>query len=326
MHLDRRFLGWGVFFVVLGAVPLAVRQGLITEAVAGEAWNLWPLILIGIGIGLLLRRTPFEMLGGLIVAATFGLLLGAGIATGIWRFGSFGGCGTDDANSRAFQPLEGQLGDATIELVVDCGDLTLAPAAGTAYRLDGTDDGGRGPIVRASSDSLQIRPHEGGGFFGGARNTWRMSLGSDPTYRLDLNVNAGSATADLSSMRVRELSVSVNAGDATIDMEELLAAGELTASANAGTIRISLPLRDLRGSVSANAGSIELCAPQGVGLRFHTDDNITASYDFDDKGLVQVGEDAWETPGYASAEVRIELDASANAGSVSLDPEGGCRD
>jgi hypothetical protein len=325
MHIDRRFVGWGVFFVVLGAVPLAVREGVITAAVAGEAWNLWPLILIGIGIGLLLRRTPFEWVGGIVVAATLGGLLGAGLATGIWRFGSFGGCGSDASRTRTFDPVEGTLGgEASVSLSVDCGDLTLAPAAGAGYRLDGSDQDGRGPIVMASSDSLEIRPREGGGFFGGARETWRMSLGSEPTMRVDVSVNAGSATLDLASMRVPTLTVSANASDATIDMSAVLAAGELTASANAGTVRITLPVRDLRGSVSANAGSIELCAPPNVGLRFHTDDSITASYDFGAKGLVKVG-DAWETPGYANAEVRIELDASANAGSISLDPKDGCR-
>ena len=67
-----------------------------------------------------------------------------------------------------------------------------------------------------------------------------------------------------------------------------------------------------------------MCAPATIGLRLHTSENLTASYDFGQKGLTKVG-DAWETPGYASAEVKIELDTSANAGSVSLDPQDDCR-
>ena len=27
MHIDRRLLGWGVFFILVGAIPLAVRGG-----------------------------------------------------------------------------------------------------------------------------------------------------------------------------------------------------------------------------------------------------------------------------------------------------------
>jgi len=327
MHVDRRFLAWGVFFLVLGAIPLAVRQGWILASALEGAWELWPLILIGIGLHLALRRTSLAAVGGLVVAATFGVLLGSAIATGVWRFGSFGGCGSGDAaKGVAFAPVDGQLqGDASVTLELDCGDLTLAPAAGAAYRLEGEDDDGRGPQVDANGDSVAVRSRDGTNFLGGTRDSWRMTLGTDPTYHLDVGVNAGSGSLDLSSMRLRDLVVGVNAGDLTVDLGDALQAAELTAHANAGTIRITLPLRDLRGSVSANAGSIDLCAPDGGGLRIRTQEQLTAAYDLSRGGVTEVSDGVWETPGYASAEVQIELEASANAGAVTLDPEGGCR-
>src|SRR4029079_17884090 len=55
MHLDRRLLGWGIFFVLLGAIPLAVRAGLLDRALVGQWPLLWPVLLIGWGLGLLLR-------------------------------------------------------------------------------------------------------------------------------------------------------------------------------------------------------------------------------------------------------------------------------
>lgn len=327
MHVDRRFLAWGVFFLVLGAIPLGVRQGWIPASAVAGAWALWPFILVGIGLHLALRRTSLAALGGLVVAATFGLILGSALATGVWRFGGFGGCaGGDRAQGVAFAPVDGELaGDASVTLDLDCGDLTMAPAAGSAYRLEGEDDDGRGPEVDAAEDSVSVRSRDRQDFFGGTRDTWRMSLGTDPTYHLDIGLNAGSATLDLASMRLRDLVVAVNAGDMTLDLGDALAADELTAHANAGTIRITLPLRDLRGSISANAGSIDLCAPEGVGLRIRTEEHLTAAYDMSRGGLTEVSDGVWETPGYTSAEVKIELEASANAGAVTVDPEGGCR-
>ena len=59
MRVNRGLLGWGVFFIVLGAVPLAVQAGVVSEARVREAWQLWPLILVGIGLGLVLERTRF---------------------------------------------------------------------------------------------------------------------------------------------------------------------------------------------------------------------------------------------------------------------------
>ena len=256
MHVDRQFLAWGGFFLVLGAIPLSVRQGWIPASAVAGAWDLWPFILVGVGLHLALRRTSLAALGGLVVAATFGLILGSALATGVWRFGGFGGCtGGDGAQGVAFAPVDGELaGDASVTLDLDCGDLTMAPAAGRAYRLEGEDDDGRGPEVDAAEDSVSVRSRDRQDFFGGTRDAWRMSLGTDPTYHLDIGLNAGSATLDLASMRLRDLVVAVNAGDMTLDLGDALAADELTAHANAGAIRITLPLRDLRGSISANAG------------------------------------------------------------------------
>ena len=52
MHVRRGLLGWGVFLILAGAIPLAVRAGYISNDDLGRYWSLWPLILIGIGVGL----------------------------------------------------------------------------------------------------------------------------------------------------------------------------------------------------------------------------------------------------------------------------------
>src|SRR5256885_15589268 len=91
MHLDRRLAGWGVFLVLLGAIPLLVRQGVLTTDMVARAWTLWPVLLIAAGVGLLLRRTPFEFLGGLLAAAAPRILGGALFAGGVAPFGPRGG-------------------------------------------------------------------------------------------------------------------------------------------------------------------------------------------------------------------------------------------
>ena len=83
MTIRRGFLNWGVFLICLGTVPLAIQLGLLDADVAAELLRLWPLILIGIGLGLLLRLTPYAAIGGLVVAATFGVLLGTLLGGGV---------------------------------------------------------------------------------------------------------------------------------------------------------------------------------------------------------------------------------------------------
>ena len=101
----------------------------------------------------------------------------------------------------------------------------------------------------------------------------------------------------------------------------MAAIGDLQIELNAGSAGITLPALDMHGTIQANAASIRLCVPQGVGLRIETGDSFAASYDFHD--LVQDGS-VWTTPGYAEAPVQIDLQTDGTAASFTLDPEDGC--
>ena len=106
-------LGWGAFFITAGGVPLAVQAGALPPGALGRAWSAWPLILVGIGIGMIFSKTPLEVVGGLIVSATLGLMVGGAIASGgfggVTGFAS-GGCAPDDSGTREAGLV--QVGDA----------------------------------------------------------------------------------------------------------------------------------------------------------------------------------------------------------------------
>src|SRR5262245_59249677 len=124
MRIDERFLGWGVFFILLGAVPLAVQAGIIDEDVVSRAWQLWPLFIVAAGAGLLLRSTSFPWVGGLIAGATFGLIFGSLLAAGTNFAGS---CGS--GNGTAFGQQQGQIGSsAAVDVEFTCGELAIETA------------------------------------------------------------------------------------------------------------------------------------------------------------------------------------------------------
>ena len=126
-----------------------------------------------------------------------------------------------------------------------------------------------------------------------------------------LDVNAGDASVDLASARLSRLSFNGNAvGDTRLDLSGATVE-QLEVEVNAADIAIQLPeTASLTGSVQGNAASVDLCAPAGVGLRFVVDDNITASDNYDEQGLVRNGS-AWETPGYAMPRRRSRSARSA---------------
>ena len=322
MRLNRTLLSWGVFFLVLGAVPLAVRQGLVPESTVDQAWRLWPIILIAAGLGVLLRRTPLDFVAGVATAAIFGLILGSVIATGNVSFG----CG-DDRSGTAFAQPTGQLSPAaSVDLQLNCGDLIVRTGAGNAWSFDAVAD--EAPDVTATPERLDIDSKGSGGlgFLGGeSRQRWTLTLPTDPILAVDVQLNAGTADVDLAGAHVGRLKVNVNAGTAKLGLGSVAALTSLDVTFNAvGDSRIVLPNVSLTGSIDANAAAnIRICPPAGAGLRLTVNDNITARNNYAERGLVRVG-DAWETPGFSSAAVRIELETRVNAGGFDLEPEGTC--
>ena len=72
MRIDGRLVGFGVFFIVFGGVLLAGRQGLIDPALLERAWQLWPLLLVAIGLSIVLAGRPGSDLGNLLFAVGSG--------------------------------------------------------------------------------------------------------------------------------------------------------------------------------------------------------------------------------------------------------------
>jgi hypothetical protein len=330
MSVDRGLLNWGIFLVLLGGVPLAVAQGWISRDIVERAWELWPLILIGAGVGLILRATPLRALGGIVVSATFGIMLGSFIAVGFGGF-SFGnlGCGAADPGAPRLVERSGVFagGAATVRLNAGCAAVTVATTPGAGWNVEVNGEENARPGIVESAYMLVVRAPDGPTAFpvSTRRASWAVSLGTNPWLTLGLEVNGGGADVNLDGATLTRLTVDGNAiGDTRLDLEGA-AVEQLDVSVNAASIAITLPSgADMKGRVEGNAASVELCAPAGVGLRLLVDENITASDNYDTAGLVQRGS-AWETPGFASAATQIELATVGSAVSYTLNPEDGCR-
>ena len=326
MHIDRRFLNWGIFFVVLGLIPLAVQLGWVDARVLSGWWRLWPLILIGIGIGLLLRRTPFHFAGGLIVAATFAMMLGSLAASGDGGFTM--ACSSSDPLGTAFTGRSGAItGNGSVSLELSCGDLTVRTAPGSGWTVSGTAPDGQGPRIDAAAERLTVRSsnHDWFGPFGlgAGGETWTVTLPADPTLAVSATVNAGTARLDLTNSHLASVSMTANAGSVRVDLSGA-SIFRLDYTLNAGSTRIVLPAASMSGGFTVNAGSLGLCAPPGVGVRINLNDNFAAGNNLAARGLVQSGS-TWSTPGFNAAAVKINLSATTNVGRIELDPEGGCQ-
>lgn len=322
MRIDRRFMQWGVFLIALGAVPLGVRLGWLDRSAVADAWRLWPVLLISIGLGILLARSRFHFVGGLLSSVTFGLILGGGLAAGIGGIGCVGG----GSAATAFPARTGTfISPAGVDLTIDCGSVAVTTAAGSTWLLSGTGDASRLPAVSSTAANLVIASGGARAFliFGAARSDWHLQLPTDPSLGVGIAVNAGNASLDLTGARIDELDLTTNAGSARVDLSRAASIDSLNVTLNAGDVLVALPSSALAVSATANAGKIGFCAQSGVGLRIETGGALSGN-NFAGQGLIQDGK-TWTSPGFATAQVRIVLQVTVNAGSVELNPDGGCR-
>jgi hypothetical protein len=321
MHIDRRLVGFGLFLITIGGVMVAVRQGLLPEDAAGHAWRLWPLVLVGVGLSMVLAGRPGAALGGLVLALTFGAIIGGVASTGSFPSGGF--CGGDRNGGTAFADAGGDLpGGGSVTIAQDCGDLSVGTVAGSTWHVAGRSADGRPPAVSQTGSTLRIRTAEGGPFEIGAGSAWDVVLPRDGLVDLSIQVNGGQSRLDLAGMNLRDLAIDANAGSVELDLREATAVGGVELDLNFGSATIRLPNRSLTASIEANAGSVALCVPPGAGLRIELD-SVAASNDFLSHGLIET-RTGWETPGYATAEIRLDLRTDVNAGSLALDPARTC--
>lgn len=317
MRIRPALLFWGIFFILLGGLPLLARAGALDPNALADAWRLWPLLLVALGISLILGRTRAGLLGTAIAAIVIGVAAGGALASGTTWIGNVGGCGgpvTGDARRFENGGTFDQSVSANFDL--DCGTIDLSMVPGNEWRVQ-ADYQGEPPILELSDGGIGLRSPGG---FGLRRQQWTVTLPADAVRSIELQTNAGSSNVRLAGAELADFRLDLNAGDARVDATGARIEA-LDLSTNAGRIRVRVD-QDVTGSLSANAGSIELCTPQDATLRLRMEEQLTFAHNLDDRGLARSG-DIWTREGAVGAPV-VDLAVEGNAASFTLDPEGGC--
>lgn len=319
MRVNHSYLYWGVFFLALGGAFVVVDVVDPDPTALIDVLRYWPLILVAIGVALVLRRTQFNVAGGMLAAAVPGLILGSAIAVGPragWD------CAPGDDAFRTVATEQGTFsGPARVDVTTGCGTLTITTHPGTGWDVLAGNTDGYAPVVDATSDGLSLRNARSDRWFGfHGRDSWQMTLPTSRIDDLEVEVNAGEGRTDLAGADIGALAVTTNAGRSTVDLVATRV-GSIAASVNAGKLTMDLPSADdVAGSISVNAGDAEVCVPDSVGLRVRSSGALSST---ELNGLVQ-RDGAWETPDYASAAHHADLSVSVNLGSLRINPVGGC--
>ncbi len=306
MRVDRGRLGWGVFLVVLGLVPLTVTTGLVDVATVRQAWQLWPLILVGLGIGLLVGRRG-ALVSTLVVAVTLGLAAGGALA------GSGGGSLTAGCTqtTAATGPTSGTLSSgSTVTIEAGCDHLDVTSQPGGSWQATGL--GGSAVGVQAGGQGLVIRPANGP--FRG-KQTMSVVLPTDAQLDLHVKGSLGDLTVVLPGAHLAGFHADVSLGQGRFDLGGATLSGTLEATFSLGSGSVTLPTGTYAATLSSSFGSMDVCVPSGEPA------HVTARSSFGsanvDGGFDHVT-DGWQTPDYATATQRVDLRVSSSFGSINI--------
>jgi hypothetical protein len=171
-------------------------------------------------------------------------------------------------------------------------------------------------VVSSSNTSLTVRSPSGTR----SRQDWTIRVPASFLHELAIQANAGSTVAALDGAKLARLTGDMNVGDLRIN------AGSATVDAidlemNAGRLRLTLGSAATSGDLSVNAGAIDLCVPDGVGLRLDVEEQLTFANNLRERGLTKSGT-IWTRGGTNGA--TIDLHVEGNAAAFNLNPSGGC--
>jgi hypothetical protein len=303
--------------MVLGGVPLAYHQGAVAASTLGDAWRFWPLIVIGIGLSLVLSRTPAFFVGGTVIAVCMGLIFGSALA-----IGPNVGCGGGQS-SRSISQSGAFDGSTSVELDLQCGSATIAASTDGQWHVDASNTAGNTAHVTSTSGSLSVKSATDSGWsFDKGNDDWQIQLPANQQIDLASTLDLGDARFNLASANLASARFSLNLGTLHVNLSGSNV-GSLNVSTNLGSAYVTLDgSSDLTGRLETNLGSLVVCVPSGLGVQVTSTDSLSSS-DFSRAGLIRAG-GSWQTPGFDSAAHRAVLTVKTSLGSLTLQPEGGC--
>lgn len=311
-----------MFLICLGVVPLAVQLGVLDPKAAAELLRLWPLILIGIGIGLVLRLTPYRAIGSLIAAGVLGLVVGALFAGGI-SSASFVCTDSQPTASPIVRSGTFAPGSANVNIELSCGQIDLTRSSDPAWNVQVATNG-QPPVIETDSSSLDLRSANTGNFgpFGAdSDERWQVTLPAATSISAGVTLNAASGRLAFGNGAVSHVSTTFNASNSRVDLSGAAGDTSFSSTLNASSVQLVLPAQPIDGSVTLNVSSMTICVPPAVGLRIRYS-NTLGTENFVAAGLQGAGED-WSTPGIVPAATTLHI--TSNASTITLDRSGECQ-
>jgi hypothetical protein len=283
---------WPLFIILVGVASF-VSTLLDWRPGRSGIWSFtWPVVWTVVGVLLLLSTTgqlgtePFEL-----IELGWPWLL---VALGVWFLIGAVFPGGSKPQEQLVVPLRAA-GNASVRVKFGAGSLTTRPAALGAL-VDGDFRGGvvhrehRPGFVELEQDTTWGLP------WLNQETAWTLGLTREVPLDLKVETGASRARLDLRDLKLRRLELKTGASESTVI---------LPAAAGATDVR-----------AEAGAASLTFIVPTGVAARIRSKMAL-GSNQIDETLFPRMG-DGFQSPDYASAANRVDLDIQGGVGSVRI--------
>lgn len=301
----------GLLLIAIGVVFFLMNYGVLSWNFWLHVVDLWPLILILAGIGLLLgRRIPFSAILLVFLLAMVGYSMAVGDQFEQWQNGNPLSGTTSSAQSLSV-PLPDGVKKAHISLNLGGSQVQIQDL--------NSEDNAKPQLLTGEYQWMSRGSSRPGLSTAQSGDTMNVTL-TPPTFGMNVKgpeIN-NHVKLNLSTKVHYDLDIDAGAIDGKIDLSRLLVDNF---KLDTGASKFELVFGDTgvttKGKIDSGASKVNLVIPENVGVRIHLS-GVASSTNFMGSGLF-IDEKNWASSNYETAKTKVDLDISTAAGSIQLD-------
>jgi len=303
----------GLLLITIGVIFFLLNYDILSWGFWFHVADLWPLILILAGIGLLFsRRIPLSAVLLVFLLSMVGYSMVVGDKPLPGQMNNFFHARTTETKPINV-PLPPDVKKARVNLNLGGAKVSVAAldsGVSEPQLMTGNYQGLKQGNV-SGPDGLGLSTTQQG-------DTLNVTLLSTLFGRKSNNINRSDLELNLSSKVHYDLDMSAGVIDGTMDLSHLLV-DNLKISTGASDFRLEFGDTGIatHGKIDSGASKLSLVIPENVGVTIRLN-GVATNTNFMGSGLLLVDKN-WVSPKYADAKTKIDLEISMAAGSVQLE-------
>jgi hypothetical protein len=279
----RRPLFWPVVLIGIGVIALLFNVGWLDWARVSQVLQLWPLLLIALGLAIVFRdRLPVRLAS--IVGAVILLLFVAAVAGGLASIPGALSASSGPVVTTSFSAPVGEVTKPRLDLSAGASRITVraGSTAGDLYRATVSSPSDAKPDVHleASSETLFVSlPNRSGFHFGDSSDHRSIDLTLDDQLPWVVALSSGASTTnlDLTGLKLTSVELSTGASDVRLQLPKPSGTVPVSVSGGAMHLVVKRPAgTPIHVVASGGASSLTIDGHEYGGL-FHEGDLFTST-------------------------------------------------